>query len=376
MVTPAKHQPKWLLAEPDKRLGILLDQVNEMCTIPESAQRVLELTRSHDADIVPVVDAIMKDPVLAAELLRLANSPFFGQTREVVDIRRAVIILGMQELHDIAAAMSMLGAFSTASELSSRLRAQSVLSATLARYLAHEIRSPNESAAFLTGLLCELGAMACVAVDPDGYEAIWQSAGDDVGARATLEVERYTARSETIGAELLLRKNLPEIVATAVGTTDDTTQDVLSRVALFARRAAQLLVIASETADAVSLGAAIPALGEQLGFSNIEGSALTNMCISAATTAELSLRGEVTLVEEEEEDEAAGEQASTRSTDLSIEITDTHPASAASGEGKGQNKTAVRLAAQSEERSISPLAIAGIAIAGIAIATAIYFFFS
>ena len=67
--------------------------------------------------------------------------------------------------------------FATPEKLSHELRASSVLSAAVARLVAREL-GVDESSAFLAGLLCEIGAMACLAVDSSEYNTIWSDAGE------------------------------------------------------------------------------------------------------------------------------------------------------------------------------------------------------
>jgi HD-like signal output (HDOD) protein len=279
-------------------LDALLERIVEVCVVSETAQRVMDLTRVEEADIFAVVDAVSKDPALAAEILRLANSPVFGQSRRVKDIRRAVLVVGMQELHTIAAAMSMMASFSTPDALSSELRALSVLSAATARLLAGEL-GIDGSDAFLAGLLCEIGAMACVAVDAAGYRAIWVTSDGDSLKRAQLEEERYEARSEVIGAHLLVRNRLPRVVADAISGFGPGEGDELSRVTAFARRAAPIITRAANEGDADLFNERMPALAAALGLGEVDMDKLFRICIDAAATAELSLRGEIMLADRE-----------------------------------------------------------------------------
>lgn len=289
----------WLVVPPERKLSALVRRINESCTVSESAQEVMNLTRAgKEISVTKVADAVMKDPALATEILKIANSPLFGQAKHVIDLKRAVVIVGMQELHNIAAAMSMMTAFATGDPLSKSLRDTAVLSAAVARFLAKRL-DLDESEAFLSGLLSEIGAMACVAVDTTDYRQIWQEANGQFDIRALLEAKRYTASSEDIGYHLLIEKQLPEEVAEAIKQGVGEGADLLASVTVFSRRVSPLIVKAANESDATILHETIPALYDELGLPDIGTPSLIEICIEAAKLAELSLRGEASLVEED-----------------------------------------------------------------------------
>ncbi len=291
-----KH-PKWTEVEEDRKLTVLLREITDVCTVSETAQRVMELTRAGEVNLTAVVDAVMKDPLLAAELLRLANSPLFGQAKQIDDLKRAVVVIGMQELHNIAAAMSMMAAFASPNPLSEKLRNTSVLSAAFARLTAKVLGNLNESTAFLAGLLGEIGAMACTAVDTTQYSTLFQNAAGDRGVRAKLETERYTAASDEIAYHVLKQNRLPDDVAAAV-KGDIEQSGLLGQITDLSRQAAPLIIRAAEEAEAKFLIEDIPALADLLGLPRLDPNRWMEICLKAAATAELSLRGELMLTDE------------------------------------------------------------------------------
>ncbi len=289
----------------ETRLHKLVDRVTEACPVPASSQLVLELTRVPDNPIKPIVDAVAKDPALAAELMRIANSPVFGQTRKIQSLQRAVVVVGMQELHSMAAAMSMLAAFTSNEELMLELRGSSVLSATIARFAIQKGGGADLSSAFLCGLLCEIGAMACLSVDSDGYNALWNKSKTDINERSRLEKRRYGAASPHIGAHMLARNQLPQAVVDAVEASSpgaDVERTMLAKVTAFSRLAAPMLIEAAraEHPDESDIPVEIGQIAESLQLTEIKGDDLWRICVEAATIAELGLRGEVALLEDEE----------------------------------------------------------------------------
>ncbi len=65
-----------------------------------------------EARVQEVVNIISQDPLLTADLLRLANSPFYGFSREISTINQVVALLGITNIKNIAIANSLKGKLS------------------------------------------------------------------------------------------------------------------------------------------------------------------------------------------------------------------------------------------------------------------------
>ncbi len=323
----------WLSVDKELRMAAVMESITEVVAIPATAQEVLHLTSNRDTSAQPVVEAVLKDPAFAAEILRVANSPWYGQMRKITDLHRAIIVIGLMEIHNIAAGMAMIAAFSSNDQLSENLRDSSVLSAALSSLTAKEMGDIDSTTAFLAGLLCEIGAMALISIDLEGYMEIWTSSQGIPEMRAHLEKERYCATSEQIGSELLARNKIPQPVYEAIQaslTTPTSDLETLARLAIFSRLAAPLLIRAANEEQPEILMNDIIALAQRFGFGSIDKQKLVEICVSAGTTAELSLRGDISLLEEvnqggQEPDNQEETTSQADSSSESIDILDTKP---------------------------------------------------
>ncbi|MCU0663892.1 MAG: HDOD domain-containing protein [Myxococcota bacterium] len=283
------------------RLAKVLDRVEEVCPVPATSQHVMSLTQRDDAMLGPVVEAVARDPAIAAEVLRIANSPIFGRSRQISDLKRAVVAIGMRELHHMAAAMAMLAAFPKEGELSLQLHGTAVLSATFARLLTTKVGGMDPKDAFMAGLLCEIGAMACISVDGKHYMALWTQCAGDANQRSVLETARYGAPSEFIGAQMLARNQIPSTVTSAVAGSIIMPAEALQpsqRITAMARSVAPLIVRAVNEQNLSILQNDIPALARQLGFTGLSQPELASLCLDSGQTAELTLRGELSMLAE------------------------------------------------------------------------------
>jgi len=128
--------------------------------------RVLEAAASTDhADKFERLSALLSsDPILAARVLRVANSAFFGRQRSVGSIAAALGLLGTEAVSAIALASSFDGAFEAVRAERATveaLRRHSLWTAVIARRLAQAGRLGDCSAedAFIVGLMHDLGSL-------------------------------------------------------------------------------------------------------------------------------------------------------------------------------------------------------------------------
>jgi HD-like signal output (HDOD) protein len=268
----------------------LLERIQEVCPLPATSQRVVQLAQDPKARIEQLASVIATDPALASEVMRIANSAAFGRARQVSELETAVVLIGMTEIHRMAAAMAMLATFRSKHELTFNFHDKAVLAGSIARALAPRFGVTDKSQAFLCGLLTEIGAMACAAVDAEEYLRLWRAAAGDPAARSAAEVERYGAPSEQVGGQLLRRNALPDSVAVAV-ESDPLAPDAspLVRLTGFSRRAAAAVVSKSHANDLKSLAEALDALRAPLNIS-VPVEELTQACIEASGTALTAMR--------------------------------------------------------------------------------------
>ncbi len=82
-----------------------------LVTLPVIFARVKRLVDDPDSTPALLAKAISTDPALAARVLKLVNSAFWGVSAGVDSLSRAVSLLGMNQLHDLVLASSVIETF-------------------------------------------------------------------------------------------------------------------------------------------------------------------------------------------------------------------------------------------------------------------------
>ncbi|MCS6950669.1 MAG: HDOD domain-containing protein [bacterium] len=150
-------------AAPEK-LQQLVQTIRDLPALPEVVVRVMRMTEDPRTDAQSIARVIATDQAMAARVLKLANSAFYGLPRRVSTLSEAVVILGFRTIKNLAIAASTF-------ELLNReiagywlqrgeLWRHSLACAIGAQLIARRVRLPVVEEAFVAGLLHDIGKVA------------------------------------------------------------------------------------------------------------------------------------------------------------------------------------------------------------------------
>ncbi len=121
------------------------------------------------------------EPGLALRVLRVANSAFYGVSRSVASIDRALLLLGLDAVRGIAAAACLDRTIRRAGAAASldmdALVHHGCAAAVAAESLARRGHAALAPDAFIAGLLHDLGIAVQLRVDPQGVQAVIEALG-------------------------------------------------------------------------------------------------------------------------------------------------------------------------------------------------------
>jgi putative nucleotidyltransferase with HDIG domain len=149
-------------------------------TIPVVLARVLQLVDADKANGKELIEVIEHDQALTAKILRLANSAFFGQSRRVATIQRAVVLLGFTTVRNLALGVKVwdvLGAGIARSRVD-ELWSHAVAVGLATRSLAGRLRAGDPEEGFTAGLLHDVGRLVLAMRFRDEYWRVVGGAGE------------------------------------------------------------------------------------------------------------------------------------------------------------------------------------------------------
>jgi len=195
----------------------VLEKVRSIPSIPTAANRMMSLLKDPEVDINVLIRTIEFDPGLTTNVLRLANSAYFGGPRTIASLRDALVRLGMNRVFQLVMMTAIVPI--ARQELKGyvlppgKLLEHSIVVAVGAEELARKLRLLLPAHAFTAGLLHDLGKVILgtfVEVDANAIVdlAFGEKVSFEVAERQVLGIDHAEA-----GAELLECWNLPlEIV--------------------------------------------------------------------------------------------------------------------------------------------------------------------
>jgi len=80
----------------------ILKQIKSLPPLPQSVMEVQRITNDPDSSLKDLAKVIKEDPMLTANLLKAANSPLYGFTREIKNVDQAVSLFGMSTVKGFA----------------------------------------------------------------------------------------------------------------------------------------------------------------------------------------------------------------------------------------------------------------------------------
>jgi len=82
----------------------ILKKIKQLPPLPESAMQIEAVYQDPDGSFSDMVKILEKDPLLTADILKAANSPLYGFSREINAINQAVGLFGMGTVRGFALA--------------------------------------------------------------------------------------------------------------------------------------------------------------------------------------------------------------------------------------------------------------------------------
>ena len=141
----------------------IIQKVSIFPSMPQAGMKLSMLLKEEDVSIEEIEKILRHDPGLAANVLRLANSAYFGMPTKVSTLKHAVMLLGVKRFAQIAVTASMNKAMNSAVEgygLSpGELWLHSIAVSTLSEALAKNRNVPENSDCFTPALLHDLGKL-------------------------------------------------------------------------------------------------------------------------------------------------------------------------------------------------------------------------
>jgi putative nucleotidyltransferase with HDIG domain len=191
----------------------ILERAHSLPTLSATVGRLSVLLRDERSGAGEFERAIRPDPALTANLLKLANSAYFGLSRQVKSVRQAIAVIGLVKVYGVAASAAiskLVPARLAGYEIGAgEFWLHSVAVAVLAERLAVDtaVRAPDLT--FTCGLLHDVGKLALSTFLPP--EVPGREGSERERGMSSVDAERRALGTDhvEVGLAVAERWNLP-----------------------------------------------------------------------------------------------------------------------------------------------------------------------
>jgi len=198
-----------------------VDHLDDLPTLSAVAQQINESEQKKSLNSKFLSEIICQDPALAAKILKLSNSAYYGQAKQVKTIDRAVTLLGFNTVKSLALSVSVYNILTSLKSdgfdfegLWHHSLGCAVAAKTLAMGCQHHAAIGEH--AFLGGILHDIGLFAFAYKLPDEMAQMMQMSTDMQWSMADVEREIMGFTHPKIGGLLAEKWNFPEEYVLAV----------------------------------------------------------------------------------------------------------------------------------------------------------------
>ena len=173
--------------EPSPGARKMIGLMGDLPAMPHIAAQVVQKLADPDATPRQIQELISQDQALAARVLKMANSPFYGASRTVSSIKEAVIFMGFDSIGSLIMSSVVKDMAATAGEAGASLWEHSISTAIGARHIGRALGHQRLEETFLAGLLHDIGKSVLFQQAPEKMREVVSLVND---GKSFLDAER------------------------------------------------------------------------------------------------------------------------------------------------------------------------------------------
>jgi putative nucleotidyltransferase with HDIG domain len=267
-----------------------MGKLNALGTLPEVTVQIIKTVEDPKSSASQLNSIVAHDPALVSRVLKVVNSSFYGLPGQVSSIERAIVLLGLNGVKNLAVAAS-LGQLFRGAKLCEQFSAKDlwthcVAVAVCAKELALKVDSRLADEAFLAGMIHDIGLLAELQVWPEQLRQVCtEMQGRQEGGESfcEMEIRIVGVNHEQLGRALAQRWRFPRSCQDVAGNHHNPA----------ASNESKLLVGLVHIADIVCCqqghGFNLTAVGQQVQATDLEAIGL-NAALCDEVTAQLTAK--------------------------------------------------------------------------------------
>jgi putative nucleotidyltransferase with HDIG domain len=199
-----------------KELELIIMAASDLPTIPVVATKVMQLIENETATADEMAKVVASDPAVAARVLKISNSSFYGCQRQIQTLSHAIMILGFSTLKSLVVAASVKQVYKPYGLTEKMLWEHSFGAGLAARIIANTTQLVNEEEAFLGGLFHDIGKIIMNTMDSQKFQSVMRKCFNEKISFQEAEQQDYSYTHAEVGGLVIKKWNFPDILMHAV----------------------------------------------------------------------------------------------------------------------------------------------------------------
>ncbi|HWE02647.1 MAG TPA: HDOD domain-containing protein [Tepidisphaeraceae bacterium] len=191
----------------------VVKKVTALATLPEVTARIIHTVEDQRSTAAKLHQIVAHDPALVTRILKVVNSAFYGLPGQIGSVERAIVLLGLNAVKNIAVAAS-IGQLFRHGKLCEGIAARELWTHCIAvgvtaRDLAKQMKSPLADEAFLAGMIHDVGVLVSLQVFPEQLAEVCEEAKKGETPFCELETKIIGYDHQQLGAALAEQWKFP-----------------------------------------------------------------------------------------------------------------------------------------------------------------------
>ncbi len=197
----------------EKEIRYQVSRITELPALPQALKRLIEIIHSEIDTPGELESIIFYDPSLAAKIIMIANSTYYGYRKKVTTLKKAITVIGADQVKSICICTLLMSLVSNQLAISAEHRQKlwkhSFACSRIAAEMTRKRPWMNGDQAAVLGLIHDLGWIVMAAHFTEHFNAIFGTAAKMNIPPWYVEVQ-YGLQHSQLGKYLACRWALPE----------------------------------------------------------------------------------------------------------------------------------------------------------------------
>jgi putative nucleotidyltransferase with HDIG domain len=208
------------MSDQKKILG-MISNLSSIPTLPSIIRQIINLLQNPKTSVEELGRAIASDQALAAKVLKLVNSAFYGFPGRISTINHAIVILGFSTIKNVVLTASILDMFRKKSDKITgfdieRFWMHSISCGAAAKSIARFTNNKIREECFIAGLIHDVGKILLYQHFPDLFMEIYNFSIQNKLLFYQSELQLFKITHQEIGGALAEKWNLPQMLQQAI----------------------------------------------------------------------------------------------------------------------------------------------------------------